>query len=116
MRILIIEDEPLIALEIEEMLEALGYSAVGQAASVEEALSAIDRTAPNIAVVDANLNGESVDTILATLQARKIAFIIVTGFSRDSLPPIVETSRIPVVTKPVRAVALFEALTSVTRG
>lgn len=115
-RILIIEDEPLIALEIEEMLEALGYSAVGQAASVEEALSAIDRTAPNIAVVDANLNGESVDTILATLQARKIAFIIVTGFSRDSLPPIVETSRIPVVTKPVRAVALFEALTSVTRG
>lgn len=113
-RVLIVEDEPLIALEIEEMLELHGYDPIGQAPTVGAALKAIARSEPDLAVVDANLVGEPVDGVLAALRSRKVPCVMVTGFARESLPNIVSADRIPVVTKPVQAAALMAALTAVS--
>src|SRR6266496_2388858 len=69
-RVLIIEDETLIALLLEDMLTDLGCTILGSASTVETAIDMLDRTPPSIAVLDINLGGEKSYAVAEALAKR----------------------------------------------
>jgi two-component sensor histidine kinase/CheY-like chemotaxis protein len=98
-RVLVVEDEPLIAMDIEGTLSAHGFSVVGPAGTLEGALKLVEQGGFDAALIDASLDGEPVaDELAAALTARKIAFAFVTGYGLDTLPSMYAQS--PVLKKP----------------
>jgi signal transduction histidine kinase/DNA-binding response OmpR family regulator len=85
-RILVVEDEPLVALDIVAALEAAGAEVAGSAGTAKEALRMIESVPLDAALLDANLRGHSVDEIAAALTARNVPFLFVTGYGPESLP------------------------------
>jgi PAS domain S-box-containing protein len=80
-RVLVVEDEALISLQIEEALKGLGCSVIGPAASVAEALTLLRQRAPDAAVLDVNLAGERSDQVAQALTALGIPFLYCTGYA-----------------------------------
>jgi len=85
-RILLVEDEPLVAMETESELASLGLEVVGPAMNIEDAKRMIAESAFDAALVDANLGGRSAEEIAATLTRRGIPFAFATGYGREGLP------------------------------
>lgn len=85
-RILVVEDEPLLAMDIAEQLEDAGAYVVGPTGNVAAALSLIEQYRFHGALLDANLGGDPVDEIAASLVRKNIPFVFVSGYGRDSLP------------------------------
>ncbi|MDX2201833.1 MAG: PAS domain S-box protein [Hyphomicrobiaceae bacterium] len=110
-RVLIIEDEPLIALAMEEMIHDAGLMALPPVGTLAEALAAVREARFEVAILDGNLNGEPVDTLVAELVERSLPYFFVTGFSRGSLPAGYDD--VPIVRKPITEEALMAALRSV---
>ncbi|HWK35319.1 response regulator [Sphingomonas sp.] len=85
-RILIVEDEPLIAMMLEDFLDALGKRAAGTADTVATALAAVEAGGFDGAIVDVHLRGGEVSWPVAdALDAAGLPFVIVTGGSNDSI-------------------------------
>lgn len=85
-RILIVEDEPLIAMMLEDFLDVLGKQLAGQADNVADALALIDAGGIDAAILDVNLRGgEKSWPIADALAARGIPFVFATGGSQDGL-------------------------------
>jgi CheY-like chemotaxis protein len=82
-RILIIEDEPLIALDLQESLADAGFDVAGVAGRLQQALQLIAGTTFDAAVVDANLAGESAAPAAAALVERGVPFIVLSGYSLE---------------------------------
>ena len=78
-RILIVDDESLIAMLLEDFLSELGYLTVGPANSVKSALDLIEQGAIDAAIVDVALGEEDSAPIAAALCARDIPFAFATG-------------------------------------
>jgi PAS domain S-box-containing protein len=97
-RFLVIEDEPLIALDIVAGLEGAGVNVEGPIGSLKEALRAVEKGSFDGVLLDANLRGEPVDEIAAALTRRNIPFVFVTGYGRQALPE--SFARSAVLTKP----------------
>lgn len=108
-RILVIEDEFLIALEIQSQLQTAGFADVVHAATEKAALLRIQEGGWDTAVADANLNGRGLGRVAAALLERYIPFVIVTGYSRDSLPA--EVVHIPLIEKPLTGPSLVREVT-----
>jgi CheY-like chemotaxis protein len=108
-RILVVEDEPLIAMDIEERLLAAGGNVIGPAANPETARRLIAETSPDAALLDANLAGSRVDDLAFELRRRRVPFAFATGFGRESLPA--EFPDAPLLAKPFGS----EELVSVVR-
>lgn len=85
-RILVIEDEPIIALDVAGEIEGVGGEVVGIAGNVSEAMNMIKETAPDAVVLDGNLGGERVDAIAEELLNRRIPFCFASGYGREHLP------------------------------
>ena len=86
-RILVVEDESLVAMLIETILEDLGCIPVGPAATVPEALSLIEGdTAIEAALLDVNVAGQQVFPIAEALKARGVPFVFSTGYGEAGLP------------------------------
>jgi DNA-binding NtrC family response regulator len=83
-RILIVEDQMLIALGLIYMVEALGASGVA-ASRVAKALSLLAAEPFDAAIVDMNLAGEPADAVMDALSARDIPFIITTGYDEQAI-------------------------------
>jgi PAS domain S-box-containing protein len=98
-RIMIVEDEALVAMILEEQLQELGLSVAATCASVPEAIRAIDEHAPDAAILDVNLAGQLVYPVADRLIACGIPFVFVTGYGRESIDPSYATIRI--LEKPV---------------
>jgi DNA-binding response OmpR family regulator len=81
MRIMIIEDEPMIALDLQDLLEDAGFAVVGVAGKLEKALALIEGAEFDAAIVDANLGGVSSSPAAAALAARRLPFIVLSGYS-----------------------------------
>lgn len=107
-RILLIEDEPLIAMEFEALLEACGCEIVGPAGTVAEANRLIRSETFDAAVVDANLAGATVEEIAAALTAKTVPFAFATGYGRSALPPGYPEA--PYLAKPFTSSALLGTL------
>jgi PAS domain S-box-containing protein len=97
-RVLVVEDEPLIALEHAASLEDLGITPVGPAGTVEEALRLVNSLPLDAALLDGNLSGHPVDEVAAALTRRRVPFVFVTGYGRASLPQAFQNA--PVIAKP----------------
>jgi signal transduction histidine kinase/CheY-like chemotaxis protein len=112
-RILVVEDEPVIALDIASGLEEAGAEVLGPASSAAEALEAIATENVDAALLDGNLRGEPVDAIAAALTHRKIPFLFVTGYGRESLPR--GFAHLAVLTKPFSQPELVDAAATLFR-
>lgn len=97
-RILVVEDEMLIAMEVEAHLQAAGCEVVGPAGSIEAARRLIEETVIDAALLDANLFGQPVDELAAALARRGIPFAFATGYGREALP--VGHGSAPILPKP----------------
>jgi DNA-binding NtrC family response regulator len=86
-RILLAEDEGLIALELERMLEDFGCDVVGPLASVDEVLASAQRGGLDGAMLDVNLRGHRIFEILPALQQLGLRLIITSGYADDTLFP-----------------------------
>jgi DNA-binding NtrC family response regulator len=85
-RILIVEDEFLIADVAAEWLSELGATVVGPAANVAQAKAAIEQNSLDGALIDINLNGERSDPIIALLKGRNIPYVIASGYGNSLAP------------------------------
>jgi DNA-binding LytR/AlgR family response regulator len=109
LRVLIIDDEPLIAMDIASVVVEAGYEVVGMAGTVRRALGLIDRgPSCDVAVLDANLNGESAEPIAAALRQRGAPFVVVSGYTGRQLPGVLTEA--PFMAKPYSAERLVELL------
>ena len=103
-RIMIVEDEALVAMILEDQLGELGISIVATCASVPEAMKAIEKNAPAAAILDVNLGGQLVYPVADRLIDRGIPFVFVTGYGRESVDQ--RYSFVKVLEKPVERQAL----------
>jgi DNA-binding response OmpR family regulator len=110
-RILIVEDEPLIAENLRATLVDAGFEIAGVSSKVETALKMIEGPTFDGAIVDANLAGVSASAIIIALSARQIPFIVLSGYTREQLPG--EFSGGLFIQKPYRIAQLVEGLTTV---
>lgn len=107
--ILIVEDDPLVAMMLEDYLELLGRRTVGVTETVESALSAIAERSIDAAIVDIHLaNGETSEPIAAVLNERSIPFLVCTGGFVAPVARIFATR--PLLLKPFSLNSIEEAL------
>jgi DNA-binding response OmpR family regulator len=85
-RVLVVEDEFLVASLIEEMLSSAGCVVSGPMPRVRDALDAMDRDTYDAAILDVNLAGERIDPVAEALSRRKVPFMFVTGYTAGALP------------------------------
>lgn len=107
-RILIVEDDYVIGLDMQTILADAGVETLGPVGRCCTAVELIDSESPDAAVVDGNLNGESAESVAARLRASAIPFIFVSGYGRDHLPP--EFADVPLIRKPFEPDALVDAI------
>lgn len=96
--ILIVEDEPLIAMMLEDFLESLGHSVRATCDTVQDALAEVDKGGFEVAILDVNLKGENVWPVAERLRQRGIPFVLATGGHVDPPPP--QFASVPVIEKP----------------
>lgn len=108
LRILLVEDEPLVAMAIEDSLESQNVGVVGPAGTVAEALALIDKGGIDAALLDVTLRGERVDPVADALSALNIPFLFTTGHGAAGLPKAHQDR--PVLSKPFREVEMTEAI------
>ena len=112
--ILIVEDEPLIAMMLEDFLLSLGHDVRATCDSVSEALEAVRAGDFDIAILDVNLKGESVWPVAAELRQRDIPFILASGGHVD--PPPAEFAGVPMNDKPYTLARVTPALEAALAG
>jgi DNA-binding response OmpR family regulator len=107
-RVLIVEDEFFIALDIGQQLEDAGFEVVGPAPSVAKALSLVSEKGCDVAILDVNLGGETSEPVAHKLRESDKPFIVLSGYSTDSQLPWFGGA--PVLSKPLRMADLVAAL------
>ena len=107
-RILIVEDEPVVAFEIEQILRSAGFEVAASVPSIKKALAALDTCDCDFALLDANLRGESVAPVAAALQSRGKPFLFVSGYGRAYLPSCFDDA--PLLAKPFNAAELIRSI------
>ncbi|HEY0626357.1 MAG TPA: response regulator [Allosphingosinicella sp.] len=113
--ILIVEDEPLIAMMLEDFLDSLGHQVVGTCESVADAMAKIDEGGFDVAIVDVHLkNGEHVWPVADRLSEEGIPFILATGGHIE--PPPARHAGAPVLSKPYTIDAISPALEAASRA
>jgi DNA-binding response OmpR family regulator len=113
-RVLIVEDEPLVAENLRADLIDEGFEVVGVAARVESALRMIHSMEFDVAIIDANLAGVSAAPAAAALAARRLPFMVLSGYAREQLQR--EFSDVVYVQKPYRIRKLIDELNSLLRN
>lgn len=97
-RVLIVEDETVVALMLEDMLDDLGCRLAGSVASLEKALQAAEATDADAALLDVNIGGKEIFPVAERLRARGIPMVFATGYGSAGLPERWRSS--PVLAKP----------------
>ena len=106
--VLIVEDEPLIAMMLEDFLDSLGHKVAGTAESVEEALQMVEQGGFEVAIIDVHLKGDHVWPVADRLAAKGIPYVLATG--GHIVPPPPEHAGATVLAKPYTIDAIGPAL------
>lgn len=114
LRILVVEDEMLVAFLIEDCLSKLGHKTVGPTPRVDEALKLLESENPDIALLDINLGGEWVYPVAELLVEKDIPFIFLSGYGERGLPAEWKESR--VIEKPFSLENLRSGIESTFAG
>ena len=107
-RVLVVEDEFMIGLDIGQQLGDAGFEVVGPAPSVAKALRLVAEEGCDVAVLDVNLGCETSEPVAGQLRASGKPFVVLTGYSTDHLRPWYQNAT--VLTKPHRIADLVAAL------
>ena len=113
MRVLIVEDEALIAQAIKGTVRAAGFDIAGIVPTVEAALAFRASSSCDAAILDVNLRGASVEPVAAELVSRRIPFLGLTGYGMSHQPPSFKGQR--VLAKPFDLDTLISALQGLDR-
>jgi two-component system, response regulator PdtaR len=108
-RILLVEDERLIALDMEGILRGWGCRIAGSVATAQAALEVITADPPDAAVLDVNLRVGTSETVAAALRASQRPFVVLTAYRASHLTGALRDA--PVLRKPVEEEKLAEVLT-----
>jgi DNA-binding response OmpR family regulator len=107
-RVLIVEDEFFIALDIGQQLADAGFEVVGMAPSVAKALSIVAEPGCDVAILDVNLGGETSEPVARKLGEADKPFVVLSGYSTDNRLPWFGSAT--VLSKPLRMNDLVAAL------
>lgn len=107
-RVLVVEDEGVVAMMIEDMLQELGCEIVALVGRFADACRIAAVTQADLALLDVNLSGQRVFPVAEILREREIPFVFSTGYGSSGLPP--EFSGYPVLGKPFSARDLRQAI------
>ena len=110
-RVLVVEDEMMVAMLLEDMLSDIGCTPLGPAKTVKSALKLIEDVGFDVALLDVNLNGEETYPIANTLAARAVPFVFASGYSAGGLRA--KFRSIPFLQKPFQQQELERALAAV---
>jgi len=113
LKVLIVEDESIVAMMIEDLIVDLGHEVVGTAGRLEQALSLAQEAQIDFAIVDVNLNGQYTYPVAETLKARGVPFVFATGYGSGGLKE--EWKKSPVLQKPFQPEDLARAIEAGTR-
>lgn len=108
-RLLIVEDEWLLALELQRIIEHLGATVVGPVGTVEAALQLLSDTLPDAALLDVNLREHRATLVAEACRDRGVPFVLVTGYGRLQLEEPVLQSALR-VQKPFDERAIHDAI------
>lgn len=108
LRVLVVEDESMVALLVEDMLEQLGCEIAASVGSVAMALRLLPDIDPDFALLDVNLAGERVFPVAAVLAEKRVPFAFATGYGGDGLPE--EFRDRPVIGKPFQLQQLADVV------
>lgn len=108
MRVLIVEDEFIIALDNKFVLEDAGCEVGGVAATVQEAEELIDANGWDAAVLDANLNGVSAEPVAERLRQHGVPFLVLSGYTSDQMKGALANA--PFLSKPSQSDTLVSAV------
>ena len=107
-RVLVVEDESLVAMLLETMLEDLGCIPVGPASSVDEGLRLAQEDGVDAALLDVNVAGTQVFPVAEALEARGVPLVFSTGYGEGGLPE--HWRGRPTVQKPFTEAVIRDAL------
>jgi two-component SAPR family response regulator len=85
LRVLVVEDEFLVSMDLQLMLDRLGCEMVGPCGNLETALRAAEAEVLDIALLDLNIRGQPVTAVADALAARAVPFVFCTGYRLDQL-------------------------------
>jgi DNA-binding response OmpR family regulator len=114
-RILVVEDEFLVAMQIEAILTRAGWRVIGSAGTLSSAVSLARKSACDAALLDVNLRSERADEVAAILFARGVPFLFVSGYGRGNLPAAFRQS-VELIAKPFSDRTLVEAVRNLIRN
>ena len=97
--VLLVEDSMIIAMDVEDVLQQLGFAKVNVASGVSAALSELEREAPQFALLDFNLGSETSEPVARELDRRGIPFWFVTGYG-EALESLTDTAARGILQKP----------------
>jgi DNA-binding response OmpR family regulator len=106
-RVLVVEDEAIVAIDIADELTEAGFLVVGPAPSVAKALNLIEEVGFDVAVLDVNLRDETAEVVARELRSRRTPFLL-PAVSRDHLPSGFNDEVL--LPKPARPAVLLAAL------
>ena len=107
-RVLIVEDEALVAMLVEDIMLDAGAEVAGPAATAAEALALLATALPDVAVVDVNLGGHTSEPVTRALAESGVPFLVATGYGAAGLAALPPGGS--VIAKPFEAEALVERL------
>ncbi len=108
-RILIVEDDALLGLDLKGHLERTGFSVLGPAASASKALALLTKDSCDAAILDVHLGrGQTSEPVAQELRLRGTPFVTVTAYSHEHRPEVF--SGFPVLSKPVRTLDVIAEL------
>ena len=113
-RVLLVEDEAMLAMLVKDLLHDLGCEDVVTAGRLDQAMEAARSAAVDVAILDVNLAGMLTYPVAAVLRERGIPFIFVTGYAAGGLTP--EYAGYPTLQKPFRRGDLGAALERALAG
>ncbi|MGQ9365376.1 response regulator [Azospirillum sp. ST 5-10] len=113
LRLLLVEDEAMVAMMLEDMLGDLGCEVVGPAASVAQALELATGAALDAAILDVNVGGEPIYPVAERLAERGVPFVFTTGYGAADID--VRFADAPALQKPFSPPSLYDALADAVR-
>jgi CheY-like chemotaxis protein len=113
-RILVVDDEAMIRMLLVDMLSELGYTVAAEAARVEEALEAATTADFDIAILDVNLQGQTIGPVAEALAERGCPFVFATGYNEHGLPDGFRDR--PMLRKPFQMDGLSRSLETALAG
>jgi two-component sensor histidine kinase/CheY-like chemotaxis protein len=111
--ILLVEDEPLVAMMLADMLSELGHTVDGPHSRLKDAMGSARNGDIQAGILDVNLGGESIYALAEVLSGRGIPFVFITGYSADSIDR--RFAHVPVLQKPIEPQKLQAVLALIAK-